>query len=93
VLAGVIGAERHIDDEKGAMHGTADGAGVMQHLIHGDRQRAVIAEHHLGERIADEDEVHASFIGEARSGVIIAVRETMGSRLRFFSARVCTVTR
>ena len=50
------------------MHGAADGAGVMQHLIHGDRQSAVITENDLGERIADKDEIDSGFIGQARGG-------------------------
>ena len=67
----MIGAEGHVSHQKGVLHGAAHGAGVMQHLVHGDRQGAVIAEHDLGERVSDEDEVHAGFIGQARGGVIV----------------------
>jgi len=46
--AGVIGTEGHVDDQKRVAHGPAHGPGVMQHLVHGDRQRSVVAEHDLG---------------------------------------------
>ncbi len=69
--ARVIGTEGHVGHQKRVAHGAAHGAGVVQHLIHGDRQSAVIAEHHLGERVSDQDQVHAGFIGKAGGGVIV----------------------
>jgi hypothetical protein len=44
---------------------------MVQHLFHGDRQSAVIAEDDLGERVADEDEIDVGFIGKAGGGVVV----------------------
>ena len=79
--AGVIGAEGHVCHQEGVVHGAAHGAGVMQHLLHGDRQGAVIAEHDLGKRVSDQDEIHAGFIGQARGGVIVGGKRDDGFAL------------
>src|SRR6185437_13797773 len=35
------------------------------------RKRAVIAQHHLGERIAHQDHVNAGFINQTRCGIVV----------------------
>ncbi len=67
----LIGAKRHVSDDQRRFHSPAHSAGVMQHFFHGDRKRAVIAQHHLGERIAHQDHVYAGFINQTRCGVVV----------------------
>ena len=82
--ARVIGAEGHVGHQKCVPHGAAHGASVVQHLVHGDRKSAVIAEHHLGERVSDQDHVYAGFIGKARGGVIVGGERNDGLVVALF---------
>ena len=45
---------------------------MVRHLFHSDWQGIFIAEHNLGQRIADQDHVYAGFVHQAGSGVIIS---------------------
>ena len=67
----MIAAEGHVGDDHGAMHGAADGAGVVQHLVHGDGEGGIVTENDHGEGVADEDEVDAGLVDEARGRVIV----------------------
>jgi len=67
----VVGAEGHVRDEQSALHGAADGMGVVQHLVHGDGQGAVIAEDGHAERVADEEQVNAGLVDEGARGIVI----------------------
>ena len=51
----VIAAEGHVGDDQRAAHGAAHGAGVVQHLIHGDGEGVFVAQNHHGQRVADQD--------------------------------------
>jgi hypothetical protein len=62
----VIAAEGHVGDHQRAAHGAANGAGVMQHLVHGDGQGVVVAQNHHGQRIAHQQQVDAGLICQAR---------------------------
>ena len=42
---GVIGAEGHVGRQQCAAHPAAHGARVVQHLLHGDGQCALVAQH------------------------------------------------
>jgi D-mannonate dehydratase len=46
--------------------GAADGAGVVEHLVDGDGEGVFVAQDDHGQRVADQDEVDAGFVGEAR---------------------------
>ena len=70
VDAGVIAAVGHVGDEQGAACAAADGAGVVEHLVHCDRERVGVAEHGHGEGIADQREVDTGFVDESCGGII-----------------------
>jgi len=82
----VIAAVGHVRDEEGAARSTAHGAGVMEHFVDGDGQGIFVAEHDHAERIADEDDVHAGFVNQARGRIVVSreagdflgVRESAG---------------
>src|SRR5207244_7786485 len=48
-----------------------DSFGVVQHLVNRDRERVLVAEHGLGERIANKNDVDYSFIHQARARVVV----------------------
>ena len=47
------------------------GLHVVQHLVHGDRERVLVAEHGLRQRIAHQHHVDAGLVHQARSGVVV----------------------
>jgi hypothetical protein len=65
------GAERHVGDEESALQPASHRFHVMEHLVHGHRQRVGVAQDHHGERIADQDHVDARGIGTARLRVVV----------------------
>ena len=67
----VIAAEGHVGDDERAAHGAAHGAGVVQHLVHGDGEGVFVAEHDHGERVADQDQVDAGLVDQARGGIVV----------------------
>ncbi len=67
----MVRAVGHIRDEEGTLHTASDGAGVMQHLVHGDGESVVIAKHGHANGVADENDVDASLIDQARCGVVV----------------------
>src|SRR6202035_313118 len=44
---------------------------MMQHLIHGDRERVVVSENSLRQRITHQDHFDPSLIHKARGGVVV----------------------
>src|SRR6185437_5938425 len=69
--AGVVGTEGHIRRDDSALDRPADGAGVMQHLVHRDGQSRLIAHHHHGQRVAYKDQVHAGLVHQPRRGIVV----------------------
>jgi hypothetical protein len=67
----VVAAEGHVGDEQSALGAATHGSRVMEHLVEGYRQSGVIAEDDHGDRIADEDDVHAGFVEQARGRIVI----------------------
>jgi hypothetical protein len=67
----VIAAKRHVGHHQGAANGAADGAGVVEHFIHGDGQGVFVTEDDHGQRVANQKQVDASFVGKARGGVVV----------------------
>ena len=70
-MEAVIAAEGHICDDQRATDGAADGAGVVEHLVHGDGEGVFMAEDDHGERVADEEQVDSSFVDQAGAGVVV----------------------
>src|SRR5262249_9243121 len=75
----LVSAKRHVGNHHGGPDGPAYGASVVQHFIDGDRQRAVIAQHDLGQRIAHQNHVDAAFVHQAGGGVVVSSQA--GNRL------------
>ena len=48
------------------MDGAANGTSVVDHLVDGDGEGVFVAEDDHCQRIADQDEVDAGLVGEAR---------------------------
>ena len=67
----VIAAVGHVRDQQRSPHAAAHGARVVQHFVHGDGQRVFVAEHDHAQRIADEHDVHAGFIEQARRRIVV----------------------
>ena len=64
--AHLVGQERQVGDEQRAAPRPRHHAGVIDHLVHRHRQRGVEALHDHAERVADQDEVDARLVGDAR---------------------------
>ena len=48
--------------------GPGDGGGVVGHVVDGDLEGVVVAEHHHGDGVADEDQVDAGLVGHPGAG-------------------------
>ena len=68
---GVIGAEGHVGDDEGVFCAASNGAGVVDHLVERHGKGVVVAEDDHAERVADEQDVYASLVGQARSRVVV----------------------
>ena len=62
---------------------------MVQHLVGGDRERVVVAEHGLGQRVADQDDVDASLVDQARAGVVIGGQAGNGFAAEFLFSKRC----
>jgi hypothetical protein len=67
----VVAAVGHVRHEQRAPRAAPHGARVMQHFFHRDRQRALIAQHHHRQRIADQQDVHACFVQQPRRRIVV----------------------
>ena len=68
----------HVRDEHGATHPAAHGTRVVQHLVHGDGQRTFEPHHDHGERVAHQQQVDASLIGQPCGGVVVGGQRRNG---------------
>ena len=67
----MVGAIRHVGDQQGIPDAPAHRTGVVQHLVGGDRQRILIAQHSLGQGVADQHNVNTGLIYQACSGIVV----------------------
>ncbi len=75
----MVRAPGHVGGNDGVTHGPADGASVVQHFLDRDGQSVFVAEDHLGEGIADQDQVDAGLVDQARRSVVIGSERRDGS--------------
>ena len=68
---GLVGAKGHVSDEEGALHAASDGAGVVQHLVHGDWKGGLVTEDGHADGVADEDDINTGLVDEPRCGVVV----------------------
>ena len=79
----------HVGDEKSVLHAAADGFHMVQHLVHGDGERVFVSKHGLGQRIADQDHLDASFIDQARRRVVVGCQAGNGLVLKLQVPQGC----
>ena len=72
LLGCVVGANRHVGDEQGALDATRHRARVMQHLFERHARGVFIPEHHHAQRIAHQDNIDPTFIEQARRRIIVS---------------------
>src|SRR5579863_9099511 len=60
---------------------------MMQHFVNSDRERILVAQHGLGQRVADQDNVDGGFIHQARSGIVVGRQASDGLMLEFLLAK------
>src|SRR5207248_2276180 len=63
-----------------------DSFAVVQHLVNRDRESVLIAEHGLGKRIADKNDVDGNFIYQTRARVVVCSQagDRLVSKFLFF---------
>ena len=69
--AGLVGSERQVPDEQGALGATSHGAAVDKHLIERDGEGGVVAVNDHGSGVADQANVDASGVQMHRRGVVV----------------------
>src|SRR5439155_23898629 len=62
---------RHVTDKKGATRPAPDRPQVVKHFIHRDRERRIVSQHHLGERVPDQNHVDPGLVHQPRRGVVV----------------------
>jgi hypothetical protein len=53
------------------MSASAHGAGVLKHFVNRYLQRVFLAQHDHSKRIANKNDVHAGFVEQTRSRIVI----------------------
>ena len=76
VAQGILGAEvvghpGHVHDQQRPAACAPDGPAVVDHLVQGDRQRALVAQHDVAQRIADEHRVDAAASAASVAGDVV----------------------
>ncbi len=62
----LVRAKRHVRHQQRMLHATVGGAGVVQHFVQRDRKRVLVTQHGLGQRVADQNDVDAGLVDQAR---------------------------
>mgnify|MGYP003296636322 CR=1 FL=1 len=71
----VVGAEGHIADDEGVGSALDDGLDVMDHVLHGDGDSAVIAQHDHAQRVADQNDLVIALVNDGSGGVVVSSDE------------------
>ena len=69
---GLVGHVGHVADHEGGGCAAADGLRVADHVVHGDRQGGVVAEHGHAQAVADQDHLDAGLLLQIGGGVVVA---------------------
>ncbi len=79
----LVGPEGHVGDHHRVFDRPPYGAGVQQHLVHGDGECVVIAHDHHGQGISHQDEVDARLVHQPCGGVVVRGEGDDGSPVSF----------
>mmetsp|Transcript_4487 Transcript_4487/g.7432 ORF Transcript_4487/g.7432 Transcript_4487/m.7432 type:complete len:333 (-) Transcript_4487:322-1320(-) len=71
LFRGEIAPKRHVRHHQRALGAARRRRRVVDHLLHGDRGRVLVAEDDHAEGVADEDDVDAGAIGRLRAWVVV----------------------
>ena len=71
LVRALIGAERHIADQERRAQTPPNGGRHGHHLVHPDRRRGLVPEHHHRGGVAHQHDVHARFLGHLRGGEVV----------------------
>ena len=64
-------------------------ARVVEHVLHRHRQRAVVAEHHGAEAVADQQDLDARLVGEARGREVVRRHAPRSARRGASISTIC----
>ena len=81
--AEVVGEERHVGGDQRALGAAHHRRRVVQHHLHRHRDGGAVAQHHLPQAVADEDDRHARLLHQLGGGVVVGRQhgEPLPSRL------------
>ena len=66
-----IGQEGHVAHDERPLGAPDHGLGVVEHLVDGHAHRRFVAQHHLAQRVTDQDHGHARLVHDLRGGVVV----------------------
>src|SRR6266545_4358477 len=67
----LIREERHVAHDQGVLGPAGHRAGVVEHLLHGDGQRVLVAKDVVGQRVTHQQGWHPCFIENPGGGVVV----------------------
>ena len=76
----------HVGDQQRVLHAAAHRLDVVQHLVHRDRERVLVAQHGHGQRVADQRNVDARLVHQARGSVVVCGQAGDGFALKLLFA-------
>ena len=71
VVRGLVGAERHVADDQGALGRSRDRAGEEEHLVHRHRHGRVVPEDDHRGSVADKDQVDPGRVRQPGAGRVV----------------------
>ena len=69
--AGLVGHVRHVTDQEGGRRAAPHGLRVADHVVHGDRQGRIVAQHGHAQAVADQDHFDARLFLQVGGRVIV----------------------
>ena len=67
----LVGEERQVADEIRVLRPAPHGFAVVDHLVHGDRHRGIVAQHDHAQRITDQDRIQPRPVRGQRAGIVV----------------------
>ena len=67
----LIAHERHVDNDERIFRATGNSGAMVNHVLHGYRNGVFVAEHHIAQRVANQNAVDARLVFELRRRIIV----------------------